>query len=91
MSNSMTSNKADTSQISESLEGEPRLKYAKWNTAVLQWAVTHSINGFRLQHQLLSNEEWTIEFPPIDGVPVPRLPVFPPRVANNANAATIVN
>lgn len=82
---------ADTLMISESLAENPRLMYARWSTAVLQWATDHSINGFKLQHQLLSDEEWAIQFPPIDDVPQPRLPVFPPRVAGNASTATISN
>ena len=87
----MASIKADTLPISETLSNNPRLMYARWNTAVLQWAMDHSINGFKLQNQLLSNEEWDLKFPPIDGIPIPRLPEFPPRVANNANPATIAN
>lgn len=65
--------------------------YARWSTAVLQWAISHSINGFDLQYQILSDAEWLVRFPSIDDVPQPRLPVFPPRFANNAGAAAISN
>ena len=87
----MASTKADTLPISENLIENPRLMYARWNTAVLQWATNNSITGFEIQHQLLTDVEWEIRFPPVAGVPIPRLPEFPPRFAGNANAAIIAN
>jgi len=87
----MASIKADTIPIAVSLEKNPRLNYPKWRTAVLQWAVTQSINGFSLSNQLLTNEEWENEFPPINEVPQARLPAFPARLIGNATASAVLN
>ena len=77
----MASIKADTLPISESLSENPRINYAKWKSAVLQYAVSNRINDFDLNRLLLSDAEWAIQFPPMDDgfgvfVPQPRLPVF---------------
>ena len=87
----MASTKADTLPLTEFLDKNPRLNYPKWRTAILQWAVTHSINGFDLSNQLLTNEEWDIQSPPINYVPQARLPAFPMRLTGNATASAVLN
>jgi hypothetical protein len=87
----MASNKADTLKISESLSENPRLKYATWKTAVLQWAITHRINGFDLTDLLLTNEEYEVKFPAIAGILQPRLPIFPARLVGNATTTAALN
>lgn len=77
--------------ISESLSENPRLNFGKWNTAILQWALEHSINGFDLSGLLLTEAEWTLRNPPIDAVAQPRCPPFPARLAANANIAANTN
>ena len=83
--------KADTLKISESLSENPRLRFATWKTAVLQWATTHRINGFDLTSLLLTNEEWEAKFPAIAGILQPRLPIFPARLAGNATTTAALN
>ena len=80
-----------TPTISESLSENPRLNFAKWNIAILQWATENSINGFDLSGLLLTDAEWTLRHPPIAGEPQPRRPPFPARLAGIANHTANTN
>lgn len=75
--------KADTPPISDSLSENPHLMYTRRNTVILKWATNHSITGFELQHQILTDA--------FAGVPILRLPEYPPRFAENTSAATLSN